>query len=226
MDVRRKAGISPQTIHHEMQTLSRAFALQGLQTPTKDPRIIYPKVPDRDPGLELPWTHLLTALPKIKWGPDRSLVVFVAGTGIRRAELARMRKVDLNVEQGRIIVAVGKTRPRELPMPQAALPTVKVLLEMFPDTPWILDGPDEHLRVKRLEWIIRRAKKDAGDPRLCLHELRRVFGSRLAELGVRLEIVEALLGHKLTGVTGLYVRAAPQPKRDAMDLMWAGFPQG
>lgn len=46
------------------------------------------------------------------------MVAFVAGTTLRRAELARMHETDVDLLGERIVIRVGNTDPQALPIPR------------------------------------------------------------------------------------------------------------
>ena len=51
------------------------------------------------------------------------------------------------------------------------------------------------------------------------HDLRRTFATRLADMGVHHHVIEALLGHTLPGVAGIYNRShLINEKREALEL--------
>lgn len=69
------------------------------------------------------WPELVTVMRKLRdlgLQTELAVVAFVAGTGVRRAVFARMQKTDLDQLGERIVIPVGKTDPRELPLPRGA----------------------------------------------------------------------------------------------------------
>lgn len=118
IDARRENDVSGLTIKHDLMALTRAMRLAGVEpNPAKSTKLIRPKVKRRDPGLRLAWSEVMEVLHKLD-GNDYAVLAFVAGTGIRRTEFARMRRDDLDLVGDRIVIPVGKTDPRELPLPK------------------------------------------------------------------------------------------------------------
>lgn len=216
VDERTEAGIAGRTVHHDVRCLVRACHLTGVPSPVSQ-SVVIPPIQPRDPAEELTWEGLLQALAELE-GVDRAVLTFVAGTGIRRTELARMRKQDLDVVGMRVIVATAKTTPRVLPLVEAAGPTVGVLLGLPGDL--LLPGKTERARINFLHDLVARARKKTGERRLALHELRRCFASKLAATEP-LQTVAFLLGHAIPGVTGIYVRADAGALRSAMEKVWS-----
>jgi integrase len=61
-----------------------------------------------------------------------------------------------------------------------------------------------HMGIDTLNVALHRVKHDL--PHFTLHDLRRTARTQLAALGVRREVAERCLGHKLGGVEGTYDR--------------------
>lgn len=61
-----------------------------------------------------------------------------------------------------------------------------------------------HVGVDTLNVALQRVKH--GLPHFKLHDLRRTARTHLAALGIRREVAERCLGHKLRGVEGTYDR--------------------
>ena len=121
---------------------------------------------------------------------------FLLVTGLRRSELARMRKADIDEEAGRILVRNAKTRPRELPLPstdgsKAIVRNLKALCA----GEWIIPGDTER---KRVDWLIRLGRRIRKyEPRANLHNLRKATATLLMALDPSppVPVVAYLLGH-------------------------------
>lgn len=234
VDERRKTckGL---TIKHNVAMLARALSVAEIEpNPATSSKLILPKIEKRSLSLRMSWPELLAAMRKLRDADLRTelaVVAFVAGTGVRRAEFARMQKTDLDLLGERIIIPVGKTDPRELPLPRgtgdvaSAWHCAELMLgfnEGKKAGPFLIPGEDERQRVEWLRQVIDRARAQTGQSKLHLHELRRCFASRVAEK-FPVPVVSALLGHALPGVTGLYVHADQKVLRAAMEDVWSDF---
>lgn len=183
IDERRKAGVGGLAIKHNLMALTRAMRLAGVEpNPAKSIKLIRPKGKKRDPSLRLAWAEVIDVLHKLK-GDDYAVLAFIAGSGVRRTEFARMRWSDVDLVGDRIVVPVGKTEPRELPLPKipSAWETCEQLLALNHAGKFLLPGADENNRVRFLQETVVRARTIAGQPKLQLHELRRAFATRVAE---------------------------------------------
>ncbi|WP_233243503.1 tyrosine-type recombinase/integrase [Xanthomonas translucens] len=138
-----------------------------------------------------------------------ALWVFLANTGLRRAEIAKARRAD--IRDGMIYVeseATGRTknlRWRAVPLNAAAKASLKHLgkdrlIEAEPDT--------------LTHWSIDEAR-DAG-LKGSMHWLRHTFCTSLVQSGVSLHQVKELAGHSSIAVTERYAHHAPGHGKDAV----------
>jgi integrase len=67
----------------------------------------------------------------------------------------------------------------------------------------------------------RRLDKLAGVTGWRLHDLRRSAATHMQELGVRNEIVQAVLNHAIPGVGGVYLRAELEGEKAEALRAWA-----
>lgn len=220
----RRDSVGGQTIKHDLMALTRAMRLAKVDPiPTRSPDLVRPRIQKRDASLRLAWSEVQDALRKLE-GNDYAVLAFVAGTGVRRTEFARMRAADIDLAGDRLVIPIGKTNPRELPLPkaQSAWQACETLLGLNYGGAYLLPGDTEKQRVRFLQETVVRARALTGQKRLQLHELRRAFASRIAER-FPVPVVSALLGHALPGTTGLYVHADRLTLRKAMDDIWGDF---
>ena len=75
-----------------------------------------------------------------------------------------------------------------------------------------------HMGIDTLNVALGRVKH--GLPHFTLHDLRRTARTHLAALGVRREVAERCLGHKLRGVEGTYDRHDYFKERRAALTRW------
>ncbi|HZL85070.1 MAG TPA: hypothetical protein VFD07_06795 [Candidatus Krumholzibacteria bacterium] len=110
---KRRETVAGLTIKHDLMALTRAIRFAGIEpNPVKSTKIIRPRVQKRDPGLRLAWSEVMDVLHKIS-GNDYAVLAFVAGTGVRRTEFARMRHEDIDLLGDRIVIPVGNVRQRQ-----------------------------------------------------------------------------------------------------------------
>lgn len=152
-----------------------------------------------------------------KANPARApLWEFMAHTGLRRGEMAKMRHDD--VARGNLLVESipdetghGRTKSgkwREVPLNKKALAALKKL----PDPPISV----HHDTIT--DWFAADAKaaKIGGS----LHRLRHTFGANLTIAGVPLRRVQALMGHADYATTEkYYAHLTPEGQNTAVKLL-------
>jgi integrase len=137
-------------------------------------------------------------------------------TGMREGDMAALRR---NVaKDGRIAI---ETKKRKVMIDLAVLPELAAAMAEAPpqDTitlcvnsrgqPWTLDG----FRTSFFKMLKDLEKEGAVDPGLTYHGLRHTVASRLAERGVSLEDIAAVLGQKSSKVAEIYTDRADRTRR-------------
>jgi integrase len=129
------------------------------------------------------------------------LVVTALGTGLREAELLGLRPRDIDRAAGQVFVRAGTAkggRPRTVPL----LPAVEEALDE--QVRHRSCGPDDRLwrQSGSAVWkCLRAAAKRAKLEPLCVHDLRRTFGTRCAVSGMPLPQLQKIMGHASPEVT-------------------------
>ncbi len=141
--------------------------------------------------------------------------VIALETGLRRGDLIGLRWENVNLQEGYLRLVMQKTRDEvEIPI---SIRCREALLECKRrrslKTPEVLrNAKGLPYSVLTLSRYFVTAKALAGiTRRLRLHDLRHTFASRLASLGVGLQIIAKALGHRSTRMTERYAR----PSREA-----------
>lgn len=153
--------------------------------------------------------------------PLQDVAALMLDTGARPEEIFRLRREDINLEQGYLAIPFGKTQAarRKLPLTDRAKNVLQKRVAaaqgdyLFAGR-WSGDGADTHL-VKLNNGhngAIRRAKL----PRFRLYDLRHTYASRMAMAGVDLVTLAALLGHSRVQMVLRYAHPAEQHKVDAV----------
>lgn len=172
--------------------------------------------------------ELATVWQVLGEGRYGTIVKLLALTGLRRGEIGDLCWSEIDFETDMITVPAARTKNgREHLVPMSA--PVRVLLEAHPR----LEG-----RERVFATVLWNVEKKALDERVAetvgkplagwvLHDLRRVFSTRLNEaLGVASHVVEVLLGHAGThraGVAGIYNRSEYLDERAVALDRWAAY---
>lgn len=161
--------------------------------------------------------RLLNAYSELKPGQcrDKALFMLMLATGLRRAEVLRLKTADVNIDEGFITVWGKGRKQRSIPFghkvgwvlqrygllhrPQMVGPKVE---EFF------LNRDGSAMTIASFEMLFKRARKRTGIPRLHPHLLRHTYGTRSSELGIPTITLQRFMGHSQSRVTERYSHVA------------------
>jgi integrase len=154
----------------------------------------------------------------------RRFVIVALGTGLRESELIGLRPHDVDATAGVIRVRAetakgGKSR---------AVPVIRAVAEVLNEQARAM-GRSEFDRFwsqcQSSVWkCISSAAKRAKIAPLCVHDLRRTFGTRCAVAGMPLPQLQMIMGHHSPTVTmRYYVHVAEADMQRAMNGMELGL---
>ena len=160
---------------------------------------------------------------------DRALLELLYAVGVRCAEAASVRLVDLDLEQATLLVRrVKGGTSRLLPLPPASVPHLRrYLLEARP----ALLRPDHDdagalflslrgkpLGTKSIYGLVKKLSKLAG-VRAHPHAFRRAVATHLVREGASVLAVKELLGHAHLSTTATYVQVDVEDLRLAVEVL-------
>ena len=137
--------------------------------------------------------------------------------GLRSARCSRLDVADVDIG-GRWLQVIGKgNRERRVPLDVDVASVIQVyLLAERPETASsrlfiVAKGPHrgQPLTAAGLRTIFRYHRELTGITAGHPHALRHTFGTALAEAGVDLAVMQALLGHAHVDTTARYIHLAP-----------------
>jgi integrase len=170
--------------------------------PTEEKKVPYLTPTDK--------SQLIAALPERL----RDLALIAMLTGGRRGVLLRLSWQDVDFDRNVVVLRRTKNNSvREIPMTKALAARLREKLDALEEDPEPTDRVLAELPVTwngRLGQQFRDAAKKAGFPGLTPHDLRHVFGSTLAQLGVPITDIQKLMGHKTIRMTQRYARHSPE----------------
>jgi len=166
----------------------------------------------------------------------RSLTEIALCTGMRKGELLRLRRDDVNfgsVSLTRVIkgevweifpgwLLIEKTKngkPRTIPMSQRVAAILKRLCEDATTGEFIFTNDNTGSRFKDNKKAFVSACREAQIVNLTFHDLRHTWSSRAAEMGVPDHVRRDILGHSATSITGDYTHSSPEEMERAMELV-------
>ena len=131
-------------------------------------------------------------------------------TGIRRGELLQLRRADINLETGTLVVEHGKSRRarRTLPLEGEVVALLRGFLAAFP-----ADGSDPLFpfrpRELRAAWEAIRVAAELNDGEVVWHTFRHTYGVHCAKAGMPIQKLPKQLGHKHINMTQKYAEYLP-----------------
>lgn len=150
---------------------------------------------------------------------DSALLEFLYATGSRVSEALGVDELDLDLEEGTVMLTGKGDKQRIVPLGR---PARRAVTEWLPDRARLRRGTSGaaiflSLRGRRISrqsaWsIVRRAAAAAGigADRVSPHVLRHSAATHMVEGGADLRSVQELLGHATIATTQIYTRVSPQ----------------
>jgi integrase len=157
--------------------------------------------------------------------PYAQIAVFLLiNTGCRQEELFGMKWDQVNFERNLLMLPDTKTGDfRAIPM----IRQVRGLLfekKQTTESEYVITGEDgEH--IQSIKKSLKRAAERAGIPHVHHHKLRHTFATKMRELGVPLDRIQELLGHKTMAMTMRYAKATPTQLEGAMKALEEATPE-
>jgi site-specific recombinase XerD len=156
---------------------------------------------------------------------DRSIAGLMVFSGLRSAEVLSLRVRDVDIGRGWVQVIGKGDKERRVPLdPDVASLIQTYLLAERPETTStalfvVAKGPHrgQPLTAAGLRTVFRYHRTKTGVTAGHPHALRHTFGTALAEAGVDLAIIQALMGHDHVDSAATYIHLAPIHLRSAYD---------
>jgi site-specific recombinase XerD len=198
----------------ELGHLGRPRARSRLRL--REPRRL-PRALDRD--------ELRALIGSFRSQRDRAIAGLMVFSGLRSAEVLGLRARDIDIGRGWARVVGTGNKERRVPVdPDVASLVQAYLLAERPETRSaalfvVAKGPHrgEPLTTAGLRTVFRYHRAKAGVPAGHPHALRHSFGTALAEAGVDLAVIQALMGHDHVDSAAAYIHLAPVHLRSAYD---------
>jgi len=140
---------------------------------------------------------------------DRALLVILSETGVRRSEVADLKRADIDIENRLVVIRNGKGgKLRMIPISQNAVTSLGAIWPASPDTFVFQSRQSESLSDRQVNRIVAEAGKRAGiahpNPRyrhLTCHLLRHTFARLWKANQGSIESLSKILGHSSVKTT-------------------------
>ncbi|MEJ2031537.1 MAG: tyrosine-type recombinase/integrase [Deltaproteobacteria bacterium] len=164
---------------------------------------------------------LISAIDDIR---DRALILMLLRTGMRIGELLDLRVADIDLNERKVMIYLGEknSRGRVVYYSEDAEEALKAWLRirdpkrehLFYSTVKKRDGFSlTYVGARRIftKWL---GKAGLGHKGYSLHRLRHTFASELLNAGLRLEVLQQLLGHSNIVETRRYARLTDKTREE------------
>lgn len=155
------------------------------------------------------------------------VLAILYGTGLRRSELERLDVSDWDAEAKVLTIDGRKTGlERKVPVGEGVAKCIETYLPhrhnrleargRLDETALLINTLGERLSAESLMNLLSRLSKDAGLPRVTLHQFRHSCASDLLEAGVTVPEVQRILGHAVIQSTVRYLAVADPQRVEAI----------
>ena len=143
----------------------------------------------------------------------RAILMTLYATGLRRAELCRLKVTDIDSDRMMIHIREGKGgRDRDVLLSPKLLETLREYWRWMKPNTWLFPGMINNWRADvpidtKVVWeAVRQARTRAGiKKRVTPHTLRHSFATHMLEAGADLRTIQVLLGHAKLADTTVYL---------------------
>jgi integrase/recombinase XerD len=213
----RERKLSPNSVTQRLGGL-RFFYIKTLKQSWSAELTPYPKKVLRLPSI-LSQEEVSSLIESAPTPFQRTLLMALYATGLRRAELARLKITDIDSARNVIHVQGGKGRKdRDVMLSPNLLEALrahwrslrrKPAIWLFPGNRW--HTADHPISTKVIWLACKEAAQRAGIRKeVHPHTLRHCFATHLLEAGADLRTIQILLGHRDLEETTIYLHLSQQ----------------
>jgi len=145
---------------------------------------------------------------------DLGIVQLMLFCGLRSAEVLSLKLVDVSFEEGQLRVRGKGGKERMLPVPRTLVETLQAYLRLerprrcsTPELFVVLQGERRGRPMTRagLRTLLRHRRASPGLGNANPHRFRHTFGTDMARAGVRLSVLQKMMGHDDAATTLQYI---------------------
>jgi site-specific recombinase XerD len=226
------------TLRHDLHALSKFFGFAIKQRWTRDNPILNVEIPSDADAVRI---HILTATEERQYFDRASkhkdlhdLGRLILNQGARPEEMTTLRKEDVDLERGQIRIRNGKSAAARRTL-DLTTESRQILASRIGSSPWIFPSKRKQGQpILRLNGAHDRLCTEAARGGITLsfvlYDFRHTFATRMAQAGIDLATLAAILGHSSIRIVQRYVHPTAEHKRSAMlrydELLKASEQQG
>ncbi len=149
----------------------------------------------------------------------KPIVIIALNTGMRRGEILSLKRENLDLINGFILLDRTKNgERREVPLDDNVMEALRATPRRL-DTPYVFAHPTTGKPYSTVKYCFAAACRAVGLTDFHFHDLRHTFASHLVMAGQDLTTVKELMGHKDIKMTLRYAHLAPAHKRKAVNVL-------
>jgi site-specific recombinase XerD len=213
------------TLRHDLHALSKFFRFATKQRWARENPVRNVTVPPEGDAIRI---HVITAEEEkqyfqraAKHSDLHDLGRLMLNQGMRPEEVTRLRKDDVELDRSQFHIRKGKSSAARRTLDLTSESRNILTRRMSGSSPWIFPSgrkPGEH--ITRLngahDRLCEEAKKAGIALGFVIYDFRHTFATRMAQAGIDLATLAAILGHSSIRIVQRYVHPTAEHKRAAM----------
>ena len=224
---RLKRGAQPATVNRDLSTLSHLYSMAidwGWVSARPVKIALLAEENARTTYLTVAEITRLLAAALHHENPQLYPFVRIAlGTSMRRGEILRLQKHDVDLQRHLLHIPQAKSGPREQPMTADLVDYLTgYIASLDAEIPWLFPSArSQSGHTENLFWSWRSLLRDAGlNPTLVVrHTLRHTVITHLVQAGVDLPTVQRISGHKDLSMVLRYAHQSGTHIQEAMETL-------
>src|SRR5207249_21612 len=211
LHLRQERKLTVKTVRLHTAAL-RFFYVKTLRRRYLHEDLPYPKSPKQLPSV-LSQDEVARLIDSANNLLDYTMLMTLYATGMRRAELCRLKVEDIDSHRMMVHIRQGKRNcDRDVPLTPKLLETLREYWRWMKPKTYLFPGmvnnwrADKPLTPKCVWLAIQNAAQRAGiKKRVSPHTMRHSFATHLLENGTDLRTIQMLLGHSDLRATSIYL---------------------
>lgn len=160
----------------------------------------------------------------------KAAIAILYSSGIRLSECANLNVSDVDSKRMVLVIRNGKGgKDRLALLSPRCLSILREYYKLYtPTKPWLFEGnrPGKPIHVRSISEMVYITGYKAGiGKRVTAHMLRHSFATHLLEAGVRLQVIQHLLGHSDVSTTAMYTHVSSELLHSTISPFDAPLPQ-